>query len=111
MSAEKSPIDRVLTIDIPNVSDGRGYIAILEAEKQVPFGIKRIFYISDVPDGAVRANHANKTDQLFVPLNGGVTLNLNDGRKKTEVRLEQRHHGLYVPGMIWKIGTRTGRSR
>jgi dTDP-4-dehydrorhamnose 3,5-epimerase-like enzyme len=90
-------------IDLPQMHDPRGNLTFVESERHIPFAIKRLFYLYDVPGGATRAGHALKTcHQFLIATSGSFDVSVNDG-EKTEVRqLNRSHYGLYIPPMIWR---------
>jgi hypothetical protein len=92
----------VAWIDIPSIKDPRGNIAVLENSK-LPFDIKRIFYLHDVPSGSQRGGHALKTTvQLLIPVSGSFEVILNDGTTKTAITLNNPIKGILIPAMVWR---------
>ncbi|MFH2203144.1 MAG: FdtA/QdtA family cupin domain-containing protein [Elusimicrobiota bacterium] len=90
-------------IDLPRILDRRGNITVIEGDDHVPFPIKRVFYLYDVPGGAERGGHALKTcEQFLVAVSGSFDVKLDDGRKKTTVRLDRPYYGLYLPPLTWR---------
>ena len=90
-------------IELPKISDPRGNLTIIEAERHVPFEIKRIYHLYDVRGGAHRAGHAHKVlEQLLVAMSGSFDVTLDDGRSKKTFHLNRSYHGLYIPPMIWR---------
>ena len=91
---------RILTF--PSKTDSRGTLAFAEIKKQIPFEIKRIFYIYNVPKNKRRGGHAHKkSEQIFVALNGSFDIILDDSKKKKIYRLQKPNTALYVPPKIW----------
>ena len=69
----------------------------------MPFEIKRVFYLYDVPGGADRGGHALKVcDQLLIALSGSFDVLLNDGEEKRRIHLNRSYQGLYIPPLIWR---------
>ncbi len=90
-------------INFPAISDIRGNLAVIEGRKNVPFDIKRVYYLYDVPGGAERGGHAHKElQQLIISLSGSFDVLLDDGANKRVVTLNRSYQGLYVCPMIWR---------
>lgn len=89
-------------IDLPKIDDPRGRLSVVEGGLHVPFEIKRVFYLQQVPEGATRAGHALKTcEQFIVATAGAFDAIVDDGMSRSRMRLESGNCGLYVPSMIW----------
>ncbi|MBL7885641.1 MAG: WxcM-like domain-containing protein [Flavobacterium sp.] len=89
-------------INIPKVEDYRGNIAIVEKEV-IPFEIKRVYYLYDVPSTAHRGGHAHKEQlELLIPLSGSFDVVLNDGKTKQTVTLNKPDKGLLIKTNIWR---------
>src|SRR3990167_253313 len=89
-------------IKLPSHSDERGSLTVIENEGQLPFTIKRIFYIYDVPQEARRASHAHyRLQELIIPAAGSFTITLDDGTNKQSFTLDRPDCGLYVPPLTW----------
>lgn len=89
-------------IDVPNITDPRGNLAVLE-NRELPFEIKRIFYLYDVPSGGQRGGHALQTTyQLLIPLSGSFELTLKDGKNETTVLLNSPIKGVLIAPMTWR---------
>jgi len=90
-------------IQLPKILDQRGNLSFLESNNHIPFEIKRVFWIYDVPGGEVRGGHAYYESQEFIiALSGSFEIVLNDGINKQRITLNRSYYGLYVPNMIWK---------
>jgi dTDP-4-dehydrorhamnose 3,5-epimerase-like enzyme len=90
-------------MDLPKIGDSRGNLSVLEQLKQVPFEIKRTYWIYDVPGGFSRGGHAYKENQEFiVALSGSFEVELDDGENKKVYSLNRSYMGLYVPKGIWR---------
>ena len=82
--------------------DNDGNLIAIESEKDIPFLVKRAFWIYDTPDKAVRAEHAcRNSDFLFVCLNGRVRVTLDNGRIERRYILDKPSQGIIVPKMTW----------
>ncbi len=98
MSLESAKI-----IELPKIMDLRGNLSFLENDNHIPFGIKRAYWIYDVPGGEIRGGHAFKTQQEFIiALSGGLEVVLSDGKSEKVFHLNRSYYGLYVPKMIWR---------
>ena len=90
-------------IDLPKVHDARGNLTFIEGERHVPFDIRRVFYLYDVPGGSTRAGHALRTcHQFIVSLSGAFDVVLDDGSEKQRFHLNRSHYGLYVTPLTWR---------
>ncbi len=89
-------------INIPKVEDYRGNLAIVEKDT-IPFAIKRVYYLFDVPSTAHRGGHAHKDQlELLIPLSGSFDVVLNDGKSSTKVTLNKPDKGLLIRTNIWR---------
>ena len=90
-------------IDLPKFQDPRGNLSFFENYEQLPFKIKRTYWIYDVPGGEKRGGHAFKEQQEFIiALSGSFDVVLNDGEKEFKFQLNRSYYGLYVPKMYWR---------
>jgi dTDP-4-dehydrorhamnose 3,5-epimerase-like enzyme len=84
--------------------DHRGQLVALETNKQVPFDIKRVFYIYGTEKGVPRGNHSHyKTKQFLVAVHGSCKVTLDDGKTKKTYNLNQPNLGLFQNALIWGI--------
>ena len=89
-------------IELPKINDPRGNLTFLEGGRHVPFEIKRVFYLYDVPTGEDRGAHAHKElHQFLICLAGSFDVSLDDGKEKKIVHLNRPWKGLHIPPMIW----------
>lgn len=96
-------LDRCTLIDLPRVEDPRGNLTFIEGTRHVPFEIKRVYYLYDVPGGATRAAHAHRAlHQLLIAMSGSFDVTLDDGRDRRRFQLNRSYFGLYIPPMIWR---------
>lgn len=96
-------IEHCQLINLPKMTDIRGNLSVVEAEDLIPFMIKRIYYLYDVPAGANRAGHAHdKLQQLFIAVSGSFDIVLNDGHRSKTIHLNRPYQGLYVCPRIWR---------
>jgi len=90
-------------IDLPKISDPRGNLSFIEAGKDIPFDIKRVYYLYDVPGGSDRGSHAHKKlHQFIVAMSGSFDVLLDDGKEKKRFHLNRSYNGLYVCPMMWR---------
>jgi hypothetical protein len=90
-------------IEFPKISDPRGNLSFVEGGRHIPFDIRRVYYLYDVPGGASRGGHAHKTlHQLVVAMAGSFDVELHDGNEKKRFHLNRSYYGLYVCPMIWR---------
>lgn len=90
-------------IDLPKIPDDRGNLTFIESERHIPFEIRRVFYLYDVPGGAMRAGHALKTcEQFLVAMSGSFDVILDDGMSKERYHLNRSYYGLYIPPLTWR---------
>jgi dTDP-4-dehydrorhamnose 3,5-epimerase-like enzyme len=90
-------------LDLPKIEDPRGSLTFVEGLVHVPFEIRRVYYLYDVPGGAERGGHAHKDlQQLIIAMSGSFDVLLDDGREKRLVHLARSYYGLYVTRMVWR---------
>lgn len=90
-------------LEFPKIEDRRGNLTFVEAEKQIPFKINRVYWIYDVPGGQVRGGHAFKEQQeLIVALSGSFDVIIDNGKEKKAFSLNRSYYGLYVPNGLWR---------
>jgi dTDP-4-dehydrorhamnose 3,5-epimerase-like enzyme len=90
-------------VELPRIPDARGTLTFLEAERHIPFAIRRAYWIYDVPGGEVRGAHAYRTLQEFViAISGSFDVALDNGRTESLFPLNRAYQGLYVPALLWR---------
>ena len=91
------------TIVFHKIDDPRGALTFIESNRHVPFEIKRVYYLYDVPGGAKRAGHAHKAlEQVLIAMSGSFDVVLNDGFNSKRYHLNRSYSGLYVAPMVWR---------
>ncbi|HBR11292.1 MAG TPA: hypothetical protein DD740_03585 [Chryseobacterium sp.] len=91
-----------MIINLPKIEDPRGNLSVIENET-IPFPIKRVYYLYDVPSGTERGGHAHKEQEAFIiAVSGSFDVILNDGQQKRVYTLNMPNQGLYVPKMTWR---------
>jgi len=90
-------------IQLPKFLDERGNLSVLESQKQIPFDIRRCYWIYDVPGGCLRGSHAFRTQQeMIVALSGSFDVVVHDGVEEKRYSLSRSYYGLYLPPMHWR---------
>lgn len=83
--------------------DERGQLVSLEQFKDIPFSIKRVYFMYETAQGVVRGNHAHKSlQQILVCIHGSVKILLDNGKEKKVIPLERPYEGLYVSNNMWR---------
>jgi len=96
-------IDECKILQLPKISDPRGNLTFVESQRHIPFAIKRVYYLYDVPGGESRGGHAHKSlQQLIIAMSGSFDVLLDDGIRKKTVSLNRSYMGVYVPTMTWR---------
>lgn len=90
-------------IELPRVNDARGNLTFIEGESHIPFPIRRVYYLYDVPGGAWRGAHAHrKLEQLIIAASGSFDVVLDNGHERKRFFLNRSYYGLYMPPMTWR---------
>ena len=96
-------LEQCKIIELPKIGEPRGNLTFIEGQRHIPFDIKRVYYLYDVPGGAERGGHAHKgLHQLIVAMSGSFDMVLDDGKEKKRFHLNRSYYGLYVCPMIWR---------
>ncbi len=97
------PVEECRIINFKKILDPRGNLTPIEGGKDVPFDIKRVYYLYDVPGGAYRAGHAHKTlEQVIIAMSGSFDIIVKDGVSTVRHHLNRSYNGLYLPKMVWR---------
>ncbi len=89
-------------INLPKISDPNGNLTFIESFNHIPFDIKRVFYMYDIPGGSYRGAHAHKElHQFIVAISGSFDVELDNGDRNERFHLNRSYFGLYVPPMTW----------
>jgi len=98
----KTKIFDCSVIDLPRVTNRAGSISIIQNFKNIPFEVKRIFYIYDIPAGEARGAHAHKRcHQFIIAASGSFEVFMDDGENKKTITLNRPFYGLHIPPGIW----------
>lgn len=96
-------VEDVRIIELPKYLDARGNLSFAEQNNQIPFEIKRTYWIYDVPGGEDRGGHAFKENQeVVIALSGAFDVIVDDGKKKKLFSLNRSYYGLYIPSGLWR---------
>jgi dTDP-4-dehydrorhamnose 3,5-epimerase-like enzyme len=90
-------------IELPKISDPRGNLTFVEGGNHIPFDIKRVYYLYDVPGGSDRGAHAHKNlHQFVIAMSGSFDIVLDDGNRQHRFHLNRSYYGLYICPMMWR---------
>jgi len=90
-------------IDLPKITDSRGNLTFIEENKHIPFNIKRVYYLYDVPGGESRGGHGHKQlHQFIVAAMGSFDVILDDGFERKSFHMNRSYYGIYVPPGMWR---------
>jgi len=96
-------MQKVKLINLPKIEDPRGNLTFVEEKNHIPFDIKRVYWIYDVPGGEVRGGHAyKKSDEFIIALSGSFDVIIEDGKMKKKHSLNRSYYGLYIPRLHWR---------
>jgi uncharacterized RmlC-like cupin family protein len=90
-------------IELPYIHDARGGLSYIESFVHIPFEIKRVYYLYNVPVNAERGGHAHANlEQVLIALSGSFRVKINNGEKNSEYWLRNPQQGLYLGNLIWR---------
>lgn len=96
-------IDDVKIIELPKFLDVRGNLSFVEQFTHIPFEIRRVYWLYDVPGGKARGGHAEKNnEELIVALSGAFEIVVDDGKQSKTFVLNRSYYGLYIPKGLWR---------
>lgn len=96
-------VNDVKMIELPKFLDARGNLSFVEQNNQIPFEIKRTYWIYDVPGGEERGGHAFRENQeMVIALSGAFDVVVDDGVNKKTFTLNRSYFGLYIPNGLWR---------
>jgi len=89
-------------VQLPKISDERGSLAFGEAERHIPFPIRRVFWTYNIKDDNMRGDHAHRTcEMVLFPIGGSFDIELDDGKDKTVLHMDDPSQGVYIPPLVW----------
>lgn len=90
-------------IELPRIASNKGNLTFIESKKHIPYEIKRIYYLYDVPGGESRGGHAHKMlQQVVIAASGSFDVVVYDGILKYRYHLNRSYYGLYIPKLVWR---------
>jgi hypothetical protein len=90
-------------IQLPKIKDQRGNLTFIEGGRHIPFPIKRVYYLYDVPAGETRGGHAHEaTQECLIAASGSFTVVLDDGVSRERIFLNRPNVGLCIPRLVWR---------
>ncbi len=90
-------------VQLPKIDDVRGNLSFIEEKRHIPFVIRRVYWVYDVPGGATRDGHAYYTlEEFIIAVSGSFDVAIDDGKEQQTVQLNRSYTGLYVPPMVWR---------
>lgn len=96
-------IENCKLFEFKKFADQRGNLTAIEGEQDIPFSIKRAYYLYNVPTGAARAGHAHKAlEQIVIAISGSFDIYVKDGKSTKHYHLNQPNIGLYLPNQVWR---------
>lgn len=96
-------LQQVRLITLPKILDERGNLSFFQSNDQLPFVIKRVYWVYDVPGGEQRGGHAFKEQhEIIIALSGSFNVIVHDGHEEKVFSLNRSYFGLYIPKMIWR---------
>jgi hypothetical protein len=99
---KKTTINDCKVFTLPKINDPRGNLTFIEGGNHIPFDMKRVFYLYDVPTEESRGAHAHKTlHQFLICLSGSFDVKIDDGEFRGKIHLNRPWKGLHIPPMIW----------
>jgi hypothetical protein len=97
-------IDQCTIIDLPRIKNPRGNLTFVESGRHIPFDIRRVYYLYDVPGGSERGGHAHRNlHQFLIAMSGSYDVHLDDGYSKKTIHMNRSYYGLYICPMIWRV--------
>lgn len=98
------PLSDCRLIELPKIEDARGNLTFVEGDNHIPFDIKRVYYLYDVPGGSHRGAHAHRNlHQFMIAMSGSFDVTLTDGHEAKTFHLNRSYFGLYICPMMWRF--------
>ncbi len=103
MTSKIGKLGKCRIIQLPKIMDIRGNLTFIESNNHIPFKIKRVYYLYDIPGGESRGGHAHKKlEQFIIATSGSFDVIIDDGFNRKKLSLNRSYYGLYLPSMIWR---------
>ena len=94
---------RIQRLSLPKIADPRGNLTFIEGTRHIPFEIRRVYYLYDVPGGETRAGHAMRTcSKLMVAVMGSFDVVLDNGEERKSYHLNRAYQALLIPPLVWR---------
>lgn len=101
--ARLNTINNCSLLEFPKLNSGKGVITAVNNLKEIPFEIKRVYYLFDIPDGEIRGGHAHRNlHQIILAVSGSFDITLDDGTNKSSINLSKPNKALYLPPGLWR---------
>src|SRR2546423_5358771 len=96
-------IEKCRLVDVSKISNPSGNLTFIEGGRHIPFEIKRVYFLYDVPGGAERGGHAHRAlHQLMIAMSGSFDVLLDDGQEQKRFHLNRSYNGLYIAPLVWR---------
>jgi dTDP-4-dehydrorhamnose 3,5-epimerase-like enzyme len=96
-------VDDCRIVQLPKIANVSGNLTFIEGGHHIPFDIKRVYFLYDVPGGAIRGGHAHKKlQQLIIAMSGSFDVVIHDGHRRERFQLNRSYYGLYICPMVWR---------
>ena len=103
LMSSKMSIDDCKIVSLPKFLDARGNLSFVQNTTHIPFSIKRVYWVYDVPGGECRGGHAYiQNEEFIIALSGSMDVVVDDGRRKKTYSLNRSYFGLYIPKGLWR---------
>lgn len=97
------PLSECRLIDFPKIANPSGNLTFIESDEHIPFEIRRVYYLYDVPGGAMRGGHGHKElQQVIIAMSGSFDVVIDDGWNRQRFHLNRSYYGLYIGPMMWR---------
>lgn len=96
-------IEKCKIINLPKISNELGNLTFIQGGHEIPFQIKRSYYLYDIPGGSTRGSHAHiKLEQFIIAISGSFDIILNDGKNEKRFHMNRSYYGLYLSPLMWR---------
>lgn len=97
------PLSDCRQISLPKIENASGNLTFVEGDNHIPFDIKRVYFLYDVPGGSHRGSHAHRNlHQFMIAMSGSFDVTLHDGHKEKTFHLNRSYSGIYICPMMWR---------